>query len=81
MSRKTKIRLPDGSERDVLDMDFAIRKEEWNEYSLDDGTTVRLRTFAVRIFRVLDDEGKPAYTAEGEPELFVRHNTTVIGAE
>ncbi|MCY4578579.1 MAG: hypothetical protein OXD31_05975 [Chloroflexi bacterium] len=80
MSRKTKIRLPDGSERDALEMDFAIRNEEWNEYSLDDGTTVRLRTFAVRIFRVLDDEGNPAYTAEGEPELFVRHNTTVIGA-
>ena len=62
-------------------MDFTIRNEEWNEYSLSDGTRVRLRTYAVRIFRVLDDDGNPSYTAEGEPELFVRHNTTVIGAE
>ncbi len=78
MSRKTKIRLPDGSERDALEMDFAVKKEEWNEYSLDDDTTVRLKTSAVRVFRLLDDDGEPSFTAEGEPELFVWQNTTAM---
>ena len=79
MSRKTRIRLPDGIERDALEMDFTIKNNEWNEYALSDGTTVRLRTLAVRIFRVLDDDGEPSFTAEGEPELFVWQNTTVMG--
>ena len=78
MSRKTKIRLPDGSERDALEMDFTVKSEEWNEYSLDDDTTVRLRTSAVRVFRLLDDDGEPSFTAEGEPELFVWQNTTAM---
>ena len=78
MSRKTKIRLPDGSERNALDMDFTVKSEEWNEYSLDDDTTVRLRTSAVRVFRLMDDDGEPSFTAEGEPELFVWQNTTAM---
>ena len=78
MSRKTKIRLPDGSERDALEVDFTVKSEEWNEYSLDDDTTVRLRTSAVRVFRLLDDDGEPSFSAEGEPELFVWQNTTAM---
>ena len=78
MSGIITVRLPDGTERDALDMDFTVKNEEWNEYNLDDGTTVHLKTPAIRIFRLLDDDGEPSFTDEGEPELFVWQNTTAM---
>lgn len=76
MASRTTVRLPDGTERNALELDFAVDKEDWNEYCLGDGTKVRLKTSVVRIFQVLDDDGEPSFTAEGEPELLVWQDTT-----
>jgi len=65
----------------VIELDFRVSKEDWNEYDLLDGGRVRLKTTPFRIFRVLDDEGKPAYTDDGDPNIIVRHNTQIVAIE
>jgi len=45
---------------------------------LPDGTVVKLKTTVLKILQVLDNEGKPAHTTEGDPFLIVNHRTDVI---
>jgi hypothetical protein len=66
---------------DVSDEDFEIVKESWNEYKLLDGGTVRVKTSVHRIFRLLDADGKPKRTAEGDPEVLVRHQAEVVATD
>ena len=61
--------------------DFEIVREDWNEYRLLDGGSVRVKTTVARIFRVLDDEGRPVYDQDGDPQMVVRHNTQIVAAE
>jgi hypothetical protein len=56
MGRKTQIRV-DGGIVEVSEEDFEIVREDWNEYRLLDGGTVRVKTTVARIFRVLDEKG------------------------
>lgn len=81
MPRITKVRLDNGEERDALELDFEIQAEQWNEYKLLDGGRVRLKTSAIKILRVLDTEGKPAFTPDGDPLVWVRHNTYIASSE
>lgn len=81
MARTTKVQLPNGEERDALELDFEIGNEQWNEYKLLDGGRIRLKTTALKIFRVLDNDGKPAYASDGEPLMFIRHNTQVVATD
>ena len=80
MARPTQITV-DGNLLDVVEHDFEIAREDWNEYRLLDGGRVRVRTTVAKIFRVLDSQGKPEYTPEGDPHLIVRHRTEVIASE
>ena len=61
--------------------DFEIVREGWNEYRLLDGGSVRVKTTVARIFRVLDDDGRPVYDQDGDPQVVVRHNTQIVAAE
>lgn len=51
--------LSDGAQ----EMKFSILREEWNEYVLEDGTTVRIRSTVVNIVRSnrFDRNGDPIY--------------------
>lgn len=80
MPRIVRVRL-NGQERDAIEVDFAIKEEQWNRYTLLDGGEVRLKTTAVKIRRILDDEGNPAYSPEGEPLLQVAHNTIITSVD
>ncbi len=81
MARRTRIQIANGEERDAIELDFEIRKEEWDEYKLLDGGYVRLKTSALKMFRVLDTQGNPAYTPDGDPLIIVRHNTQIVSTE
>ena len=61
--------------------DFEIVREGWNEYRLLDGGSVRVKTTVARIFRVLDDDGRPVYDQDGDPQVVVRHNTQIVAAD
>ena len=53
-----------GKEVEALSVRFKSVKEEWNEYDLEDGTTLRMKTVVSDIVRVddhYDQEGNPVY--------------------
>lgn len=74
---KTKITLPSGERVNAQEVEFEIIREEWNEYRLEDGTSVRVKNVAVKILRVLDDAANPSFTDEGEPHVLVRSRSLV----
>jgi len=80
MAKVIRLKIGD-QEHSAIEQPFEIAKEDWNEYRLLDGGTVRVLTNVQKIFRILDDAGKPVTTAEGEPFLFVRHVTQVVASE
>ena len=69
------------TERNAIEVDFEIGKEDWNVYCLLDGGRIRMKTSALKILQLVDDQGNPTMNAEGEPEFLVRHNTQVVSKE
>lgn len=70
----TRIPYKDG-EVDATEMEFQIRKEDWNEYQLMDGTTIKMKLVVGEIFRVPDEfdkEGNPTYVVKSNNVLVVR---------
>lgn len=80
LSRNTTVRI-EGTDRNAIEVDFEIAREEWNEYVLADGGRVRIKTTPLKIFRVLDEHGEPALTAEGDPSIYVRYNTQIVARD
>lgn len=78
MSTIKTIRAPDGTEIKAQEVSFRQVSEAWNEYHLDDGTIVKLKTTALKILLVLDDNGKPKTNPQGDPEIVVNHRTDVV---
>jgi hypothetical protein len=78
MSTIKTINLPDGSQAKAQEVEFKLQHEDWSQYLLPDGTVVKLKTTVLKILQVLDSEGKPARTMEGDPFLIVNHRTDVI---
>lgn len=77
MSRTIKVRIGD-QEVDAREMDFEIRREDWSEYKLLDGGTVRVKTTVTRIFMAVDDAGNPRLNEDGTPVIAVNHKTDVV---
>ena len=80
MPRIIKVRAGD-QEFNAIEQQFEIASETWNEYRLLDGGTVRLKTSVQKVFRIVDEEGNPSHTPEGDPHVMVRHNTVVVSSE
>jgi len=78
MSTIKTIPMPDGTQAKAQEVEFKLQHEDWSVYTLPDGTTVKLKTTVLKILQVLDSEGKPARTVEGDPFLIVNHRTDVI---
>jgi len=53
-----------GREVDATEVEFQTRKEDWNEYQLMDGSSVKMKLVVSAVFRVeglYDNEGNPVY--------------------
>lgn len=70
-----------GREVFVREVQFEIDREEWNEYKLLDGGRVRVKTVVLRIFRMVDENDKPLFNAEGDPEVVVRSNLQIVATD
>lgn len=60
---------PEYDEIDFEQLDFESDKEEWNEYTLEDGTTLKVRTVVNRIMRsteVENEMGEPIYQVSSQ---------------
>lgn len=77
MSRTIKVQIGN-QEVDAREMDFEIRREDWSEYKLLDGGTVRVKTTVTRIFMAVDDAGNPRLNEDGTPVIAVNHKTDVV---
>ncbi len=80
LTAKTTIKVDD-EEKEAIEVDFEIAREEWNEYLLADGGRVRIKTTPLKVFRVLDEHGEPALTSEGDPFIYVRYNTQIVARD
>jgi len=78
MSTIKTINMPDGKQVKAQEVEFKLQHEDWSQYVLPDGTVVKLKTTVLKILQVLDNDGKPARTMEGDPFLIVNHRTDVI---
>ncbi len=53
-----------GKEVEATVLNFQVGGEHWNEYLVDDGTVIRMKTVATEISRIdqeFDQEGNPVY--------------------
>ncbi|MDD5467694.1 MAG: hypothetical protein PHS96_07790 [Anaerolineales bacterium] len=82
MSRKIRdLTFPNGETHKVEELDFEVVSEPWTEYKLSDGTSLKMKIVALKAFRVLYPDGKPAYNAEGDPFVIMRHNVQISASE
>lgn len=56
------------------DVSFNALNESWNEYMLEDGTTVRMKTVVKRIVRTerYNEDGEPVYVVQSQNVLDTR---------
>ncbi|MDA2924473.1 hypothetical protein MYX65_07430 [Acidobacteria bacterium AH-259-L09] len=57
-----------GKDVEAEEIGFQSRKEEWNEYILDDGSTVKIKLVATNIFKTdqVDQQGTPIYLVKSQ---------------
>jgi hypothetical protein len=69
--RKTKVQMiPGGPFVDGVEVGVASSSEKWNEYTLEDGTKIRLKPILIEVIRVTDQydpEGNPLYVTKAQP--------------
>ncbi|MBI2831202.1 MAG: hypothetical protein HYX79_02990 [Chloroflexi bacterium] len=64
-----------GREIDATDVDFQIRKEDWNEYQLMDGSIIKMKLVVSAILRAegeYDNEGNPVYIVRSQNVMAVK---------
>lgn len=81
MAKIVKVKAPDGQDYDAIEQTFEIGSENWSEYKLTDGGIIRVKTSVQKVYRLLDADGNPAVTPDGDPSVLVRHSTQVVASD
>jgi hypothetical protein len=81
MAKIVDIKRPDGTPGKGIELDFTVKREEWNEYLLSNGTLLRVKNSLVRVYLEVDENGNPQTTEEGEPSIIIRHSTSVVARD
>lgn len=66
------IELPDGSSPDTESLDFEAVEESWNEYELEDGTTLKVKLGLNGVYRLegqFNDMGEPVYVINSNNQV------------
>ena len=64
-----------GRDAEGLEVRFKSNREEWNEYSLEDGSSLRMKAVVSEIIRLngeYDAEGNPVYIVKSANMLVVK---------
>jgi len=75
MAKIEKFRLPNGQEADAEDIDIVQASEHWNQYLLEDGSTIKMKLVTTKIVRLVGQ-----YDQLGNPVYFV-NSTNVVSVE
>jgi len=70
-----------GGEAPGLEVQFEPTREPWCEYKLLDGGSVKIRATAVKIYRVVDAQGKPTYQPDGQPAVVVSNQIQIVSSD
>ncbi|GEM_PF-2640916 len=65
------ITLPDGRIAHLVEVDFDVVAETWNEYLLADSLRIRIKNIVTKIFLLVDDEGNSILDADGIPAVSI----------
>lgn len=80
-SNITRVPMQGGGEVPAREVAFDPIKEPWCEYKLLDGGTVKVRATALKVYRVVDAQGKPTYGPDGQPAVVVTHAVQIVASE
>ncbi len=64
-----------GEEVDALEVKYKSVREDWNEYDIDDGSTIRVKLLVSDIVRLVDKfdpEGNPVYVVKSGNVVFIK---------
>ena len=64
-----------GEDVDAVEVKYKSVREDWNEYDIDDGSTIRIKLLVSDITRLadkFDQEGNPIYVVKSGNILFVK---------
>jgi len=75
-----KVRL-NGQEVEGQEVDFEIGREEWAEYKLLDGGTIRVKTVVSRIIQIFDEDGTPVRNQDGGLRYAIASQVHIIAKE
>ena len=78
MTKPLEIILPDGTRVTGKEVPFETVREEWNEYKLKDGTSIRMKTDVISIYQILDANGDPKSNPDGSPTLVARSQNILV---
>jgi len=73
---KIKTKLANGEEVEALNIPITQSVEKFSELTLDDGTTLLIKTTAIRVGRVIgkyDQKGEPIYNVQSANLVAVKH--------
>ena len=62
-----------GRQVDAVPVKFKSIREEWNEYDLDDGSRIRMKTIVSDVVRIPDE-----YDAENNPIYVIKSTNMVV---
>jgi hypothetical protein len=63
-----------GKQVDGFELEYNTKKEEWSEYEISDGTSIRMKLVVLNIVRLMDE-----YDSDGNP-VYIAKSTNVISA-
>jgi hypothetical protein len=65
MDKKVKV-THQGKQVEGVELEFKTKKEEWSEYEISDGSTIRLKLVVLNIVKLndFDPDGNPVYMAK-----------------
>ena len=67
-----------GKSLKVQDESFTMIQEDWNEYELEkSGIRVRAKLVVQKISQILNEEGSPAFSPDGDPQIAVKHQVVL----
>ncbi|MDR3520079.1 MAG: hypothetical protein P4L54_00540 [Acidocella sp.] len=71
-AKRAKMILPNGVEVEGAEVQTVESTERWSEFTLDDGTVLRLKMMIASFIRAdgqYDQDGNPVYAVKGAPQI------------
>ena len=68
-------------EYELREESIEIFRQEWAEYVTESGTRVRVKPEVFKIYRAYEEDGKPAFTDQGDPLVVVRNQVLIAVSE